>query len=272
MKLSKHTSQATSASVNMSLPERWGSVVGGLLLTGTAIRRRSGGKMRLLVGAELIRRGVTGHSYGYQALGIRTRTDAQGKSVSVPYELGVYARAAITIAKPRAVVYQFWRNFENLPRVMKHLISVDTQADPGSHWIAEGPGGARVEWDAEIHNDVENELIAWRSLPGSEVDSAGSVRFKDAPGNRGTEVLVVLQYNPPAGLIGASIAKLFGRDAETEIESDLFRLKQYLEAGEVADTKGQPKGPSVSQRKPVLSEEVSGRKSVGSGSPGEWVA
>src|SRR4029078_777159 len=101
---------------------------------------------------------------------------------------------------------------------------------------------------------------------------AGSVRFKDAPGNRGTEVLVVLQYNPPAGLIGASIAKLSGRDAETEIESDLFRLKQYLEAGEVAITEGQPKGPSVSQRKPVSSEEISGRRPLGSGSQEEWVA
>jgi uncharacterized membrane protein len=110
-----------------------------------------------------------------------------------------------------------------------------------------------LAWEAQMHNDIENELIAWRSLPGADVDSAGSVRFKDAPGSRGTEVLVHLQYNPPTGLLGATVAKLFGGDAETEIESDLFRLKQFLEAGEIATTDTQPKGPAISYRKPVQS-------------------
>ena len=249
MKVSNYMAHATPASVNMNLTDRWISVLGGVLMA-QASRRKPSGKLGLLAAAELIRRGATGHCYGYQALGVRTLGTDSGKSVSVPYELGVRGRAAVTINKPRSTVYQFWRNFENLPRVMEHLVSVDAQSDPRLHWVAEGPGGARVEWDAEIHNDLENELIAWRSLPASEVDSAGSVRFKDAPGNRGTEVIIELQYNPPAGLIGASLAKLFGRDAETEIESDLFRLKQFLEAGEVASTEGQSKGPP-GRRKPV---------------------
>lgn len=251
MNIKNYMAHATPASVNMNLADRWGSVLGGILLAKFSLRKHSGGKLRLLLGAELIRRGVTGHCYGYQALGVRTRCIDQGSSVSVPYELGVRGRAAVTIDKPRSTVYQFWRDFENLPRVMEHLLSVEAKADPVSHWIAEGPGGMRVEWDAEIHNDIENELIAWRSLPGSQVDSAGSVRFKDAPGKRGTEVIVELQYNPPAGLIGASLAKLFGRDAQTEIESDLFRLKEFLESGEVATTEGQPKGSATAQRKPV---------------------
>jgi uncharacterized membrane protein len=216
----------------------------------------------MLLSAELLRRGITGHCYAYQALGVRSKEIGQGASISVPYELGVRARAAVTIAKPRSVIYQFWRNFENLPRVMEHLISVTNGSDSRSHWVAQGPTGAEVEWDAVIHNDVENELIAWRSLPGSDVDSAGSVRFKDAPGGRGTEVVVVLQYNPPTGLVGATAAKLLGRDPETEIESDLFRLKQFLETGEIATTEDQPKGPVKSARKPAASEEVSAR--------GEW--
>ncbi len=262
MKVSNYINHATCAAVNMNLPDRWASVLAGVVLAGSAIRGRRVGKMKLLASAELIRRGITGHSYAYQVLGVRTQGTDRGSSVSVPYELGVRGRAAVTIAKPRSVIYQFWRKFENLPLVMKHLISVEPKSDLRSHWIAEGPAGARVEWDAEIHNDIENELIAWRSLPGSEVDSAGSVRFNDAPGNRGTEVIVELQYNPPAGLIGASIAKLFGRDAETEIESDLLRLKQYLEAGEVAATRGQPKGPSLSRRKPVSSKGPTSLHSV----------
>ena len=174
----------------------------------------------------------------------------------MPYELGVRARAAVTIAKPRPVLYKFWRDFENLPRVMKHLESVRAGSDSRSHWIARGPAGAKVEWDAEIHNDLENELIAWRSLPGGDVDSAGAVHFRSAAGGRGTEVVVHLQYNPPGGFVGASIAKLLGSDAETEIEADLFRLKQYLESGEVATTDGQPKGPVASRRKPMARRET----------------
>src|SRR5262249_14498429 len=131
----------------------------------------------------------------------------------------------------REEVFQFWRNLENLPRVMKHLASVTAYGPRESHWVAEGPSGMRVEWDAEINNEIENELIAWRSLPGAEVDSAGSVRFKNAPGE-GTDVLVHLHYNPPAGLVGAAVATLFGRDAQTEIEQDLLRLKRALEGSD----------------------------------------
>jgi uncharacterized membrane protein len=138
---------------------------------------------------------------------------------------------------------------------MKHLVSVDVLSETRSHWVARGPAGRRLEWDAEIHNDVENGLIAWRSLRGSDVDSAGSVHFKDAPGGRGTEVVVHLQYNPPAGMVGATVAKLLGHDAETEIESDLYRLKQFLECGEVAVTEGQTRGGQAPTRRGVQREE-----------------
>jgi uncharacterized membrane protein len=262
MKLANYMTHATPGAVNMNLVERWGSVLAGALMLGSGARSQSGGKLKMLAGGELLRRGFTGHCYAYQAFGVHPRPTGQGASISVPYELGVRARAAVTVNKPRETVYRFWRDFENLPRFMKHLISVTNDPDPRrSRWVAEGPAGSKVEWIAEIHNDVENELIAWRSLPGSEVDSAGSVRFKDAPGNRGTEVLVELQYNPPAGLVGASIAKLFGRDAETEIESDLFRLRAFFETGEVAATEGQPHGPR--KRKPAASSKQHGQPGTG---------
>jgi uncharacterized membrane protein len=149
---------------------------------------------------------------------------------------------AITINQPRGEVYRFWRNLENLPRFMKHLESVQLIDDYRSHWVAKGPAGRKVEWDAVIHNEIPGEVIGWRSLPGADVDHAGSVLFSDAPGERGTEVKIELQYNPPAGMVGAAIAKLWGEEPTQQIEEDLRRLKQILEAGEIATIEGQPAG------------------------------
>ena len=92
----------------------------------------------------------------------------------------------------------------------------------------------RVEWDAEIINEIENMLIAWRSLPGSDVVVAGSVNFDRVRGGRSTQVSVHLQYEPPAGRVGASVATVFGREPSQTIREDLRRLKQVLEAGELA--------------------------------------
>jgi uncharacterized membrane protein len=228
------------ASSNVHPVERVASVLGGSLLAISGIRQGRSGILRMLTGAAMIARGATGHCQLYQALGVRTAPT--GKNTSIPYELGVRARAAITVNYPRATLYEFWRHLENLPRFMRHLDSVEQQDSSRSHWVAQGPANSKVEWDAEIINEIPGELLAWRSLPGSDVDSAGSVRFTDAPGNRGTEIRVELQYNPPAGVLGAYFARLFGREPEQEIEADLGRLKQYLETGEVATTKGQPKG------------------------------
>lgn len=196
----------------------------------------------VIAGSGLLWQGITGRGYLYKLLGVRPAFPGQGDSISIPYRLGERASAAVTVLKPRAEIYRFWREFTNLPRFMKHLKEVQLRDDRHSHWVAEGPAGVRAEWDAEVIQEVENELISWRSLPGSRVDVAGSVRFREAPANRGTEILVELQYNPPAGAAGAFIAKLFGRDPETEMEEDLARLKQQLESGEIATTEGQSKG------------------------------
>ena len=116
---------------------------------------------------------------------------------------------------------------------MRHLESVHITGEGNSHWVARGPAGTRVEWDATLIEDRPGELISWRSLPDSEVANAGTVRFNPAPGNRGTEVHVQLRYAPPAGKAGAMIAKLFGREPSQEVEGDLRRFKQVLETGEV---------------------------------------
>ena len=232
---------------NVHPVERVASVISGGLLALSGIRRgiRCGAAM-ILAGSEMVRRGVTGKCYFYQTLGVRSASPGQGKNISVPYELGVYVREAITIYKSRTEVYRFWRALSNLPRFMRHLKSVVHTGANRTHWVAEGPGGTSVQWDAEIVNEIENEVLAWRSLEGSSVDNAGSVRFRDAPGGRGTEIEIELQYNPPAGMVGAMVAKLFARDPQAEIEGDLGRLKQYLESGEIATTEHQPKGGNQS--------------------------
>ena len=115
---------------------------------------------------------------------------------------GIKVEQSVTINRPVLEVYRFWRNFENLPRFMDHLEAVTVMDETRSHWVAKGPAGTRVEWDAVIHNEIDDELIAWRSLPGSEVNNAGSVHFTPLGRRDGTEVRVVLSYEPPAGKLG----------------------------------------------------------------------
>jgi len=155
-------------------------------------------------------------------------------------ESSVRFRRAITVDRSPQELYRFWRDFENLPRVMRYLVSVRSIGGTRSHWVARGPAGKSVEWDAEITEDQPNVYLSWRSLPGADVDNSGSVTFDPAPGNRGTIVRVELEYTPPGGIFGATIAKLFGRSPEQEIRVDLYRLKQLLETGEITTTEGQP--------------------------------
>jgi uncharacterized membrane protein len=138
-----------------------------------------------------------------------------------------------TINKPVHEVYQFWRQFENLPQFMRHLESVEVLDGIRSRWRARAPAGMKVEWEAELLEDRENEWIAWRSLPGSQIENSGSVRFSPAPGARGTEVRVQLQYNPPAGAFGRGIAWLLGKEPDQQIHEDLHRFKQLMETGEI---------------------------------------
>jgi uncharacterized membrane protein len=145
----------------------------------------------------------------------------------------VVAVNTVTINRPPDEVYHFWRDFQNLPRFMSHLESVQVSDEKRSHWVAKAPAGMTVEWDAEITQDEPGRLISWRSLEGADVEQTGTVRFDRAPGNRGTEVRVEVEYNPPAGALGAAIAKLFGEAPEEQIKGDVRRLKQVLETGEV---------------------------------------
>jgi uncharacterized membrane protein len=156
---------------------------------------------------------------------------------------------SITINRSPEELYQFWRNFETLPVFMTHLESVQIIDERRSHWVAKAPAGFKVEWDALIINEHPNQLIAWRSVEGSDVDNAGTVRFEKAHGGRGTLVRVKLDYNPPAGEMGAAIAKLFGEDPEKQVHMELHRFKQLMETGEIATTEGQSAGRTSSTSK-----------------------
>ena len=154
----------------------------------------------------------------------------------------LHVTKGVTICRPREAVYEFWREFGNLPRFMTHVHSVTSTGDQRSHWVVSAPGGQTVEWDADILEDRAPELIAWRTLEGSDILHEGSVRFDEAPADRGTEVYVDLLYKAPAGRAGAALAKLFGEEPTQQILDDLRRLKQVMETGEVVRSDGSPEG------------------------------
>ncbi len=216
--------------------ERIGSLVVGGILLGMGLRRSNPLRLVLAIaGGALMLRGAKGH------LGVAEAIGAQPQDRAEPsWKRHIHVRKSITINRPREEVYGFWRNFENLPQFMRHLKDVKSENDRLSHWKARGPAGMDVSWDAELTHDQENELIAWQSLPGAQVENQGEVRFEDAPGGRGTIVRVDLTYRPPAGVIGAAVAKIFSEEPNGQIADDLRRLRSLLETGEVPTIEGQP--------------------------------
>lgn len=172
----------------------------------------------------------------------------------------LHVKKSVTVNRPRAEVYRFWRALENLPSFMIHLESVTASSRRRSHWVARAPMG-HVEWDADVITDTPNEVIAWQSVEGSGVSNEGSVRFADAPGGRGTEVRVEFLYDAPGGTLGASIAKLFGEEPQQQLTDDLRRLKQVLEVGEVVRSEGSLEGTGQGlTRQRVAQAQVAGEQ------------
>jgi uncharacterized membrane protein len=201
---------------------------GALLLVVGASRRSVPRVVLAAASTPLLFRGVTGRwplTVG--------RLPSNGTKLARAGDRGVHVRESVRLEVPIAEVFRSWRRLESLPRFMSHLERVTEHANGRSHWIAKGPGGLRVEWDAEIVNEVPNQTLAWRSLPGSDVVTAGAVNFTTVRGGRGTQVSVHLQYAPPAGKAGALVAALFGREPSQTIREDLRRFRQLLEAGEI---------------------------------------
>jgi uncharacterized membrane protein len=173
---------------------KWGALLGGFSLLARVLARRSDPK----------------------------------PGVSVQGGRGVKVEASICIQRPASELFGYWRQIENLSRVMSHLEAVHDFGEH-SHWVVKAPLGFSIEWDAEIINEHENELLAWRSINGSQLDNAGSVRFVEVPGSGETEVKVSLKYDPPGGGLGVKLARFLGRDIEKEINEDLAQFKQRME-------------------------------------------
>jgi uncharacterized membrane protein len=218
--------RAADNGVNVGKTERLVSGIAGAAVIALALRRKRLRGLLLPLGGSLLSRAVSGRCPVNRALGRNTAKSHRGSPVA--WGEGLKVERTITVNRPREEVYRFWRQLENLPRFMDHLESVTVLDEDRSHWVAKAPAGTRVEWDASIQDEIENELIAWRSLPGSDIDNAGSVHF--VPAGDGTEVRVVLSYDPPAGRVGAAVAKLLGEEPEQQVEEDLRRFKQVMEA------------------------------------------
>jgi uncharacterized membrane protein len=255
--------------VNVGRMERWLSLLAGGALTAYALKQRtSASGAAAAAGAALMYRGATGHCHVYQSLGVNHNGDGatlfrSGESFErgtgvianrgsdtrrkLGGRRGIHVEESVTINRPVGEVYRFWRDFENLPQFMRHLESVAMREAGISHWVAKGPAGTRVEWDARIINEVDNKVIGWQSLEGSTVATAGSVNFDET--DRGTQVRVRLQYSPPAGKLGSTVAWLFGEEPSQQIHEDLRRFKALLETGEIPTTEGQSSGRSSRSRR-----------------------
>jgi uncharacterized membrane protein len=227
--------------VNVSRPERIASMIAGGALALYALKRRDAAGLPLaLLGAELLRRGATGHCILYDALGMST---AQGhipqrrsgelvsRAATVDARKAIKIERTIRIERPRSELFAIWRNFEALPRHVPDLESVRELGGGRSHWIANFSGSKRVEWDSELVNEIPNQLIAWKTVGDPDIAHAGSVHFKDAP-EGGTEMRIVLDYEPPGGMVGpllSSLARTFGHSPDTRMREDLRQFKYDVE-------------------------------------------
>jgi uncharacterized membrane protein len=232
---------------NVASGERWASALGGAAIAAYGFKqlreeRSVAGAMIAAAGGMLMFRGGTGHCPMYAAAGFNTARGESDTRRALRGARGSLVEEVVTVNARADELYAFWRDFERLPRFMSHLVSVHQIDARRSHWVAKAPLGRTVEWDAEIINEIPGELIGWRTLPNADVVSAGSVRFKRAAGGRGTEVRVRLQYDPPAGKVGATVAWLLGHEPSQAIREDLRRFRQLMETGEIPTIKGQPRG------------------------------
>ena len=232
----------TRTRVNVAEPERIASAIGGAALALYGLRRRDlGGAALALLGAALVHRGATGHCVVYDAMGMDTAASGgpglrkqHGRGAVLDASSAIKVEHAVTVSRPAPELFRFWRNFENLPGVMTHVESVQVLSDTRSRWRAKAPAGQHVEWEAVVHHEVPDQLIAWKSINDAAVPNAGSVHFTSVAGG-GTEVRVVLEYQPPAGRLGQAVGRLFGKEPDVQVREDLQRFKRRMEAGAGAD-------------------------------------
>ena len=236
--------QARRSDAQVPSAERWTALAAGSIAALLGLSHRGlPGLLVTGVGAGLLYHGATGRSL----IGVPLGADAEGDAAESLAQhrrrlarRGVTVKQAFTIGRSREDCYRFWRDFTNLPQIMSHLEEVRVLDDKRSRWVAKSPTGGTLEWDAEMTNDVPNERISWQSLPGADVDNAGTVRFEDSP--RGTVTRISMRYVAPAGRLGSWISTLLGENPDRVIREDLRNFKRVMEIGEVLTIQGQPRG------------------------------
>ena len=271
---------------NVGQGERIASVAAGALLATLGLSRRTApGWLIAAIGGGLVYRGLSGHCPAYGAMGVNTadpsddyfggraagfagRGGGGGAMGASPRQRqrvqrrierrGVHIEQSLQINKSPEELYAFWRDFTNLPRIMGYLQSVRVDADGRSHWLAKAPklAGGQVEWVAETTADEPNRRIAWQSLPGSDIDTRGEVRFEPMLGDRGTAVHVTMRYVPPAGRLGHWLTSAMGENPERAIREDLRKFKRTMEIGEALVIEGQPHGTCTGEGKPYHEAEA----------------
>ena len=220
---------------NVSDWERVASIAAGAALVYLGMRARRGNRMASSAGIGLLARGVGGYCPINAAIG--RESHRSNTKAALGGSRGVHVYESVMINRPPAELFRFWRDFSNLPRFMTHLDDVQVISSTRSVWKAKAPAGMRVKWEADVINEIDGELIGWQSTENADVATAGSVRFVPTAGG-GTEIIVHLQYEPPAGKLGAWVASVFGEEPSQQIRADLNRLKTIVESGGVAT--GQP--------------------------------
>lgn len=240
---------------NISATARLASTIAGAMLAMVGYQRAN--KALGILGIGLVARGASGWCPVTAAIDPDAQYDTEQTKRHLGGTHGVIVEDAITIYRPVSEVYSYWRNLENLPCFMEHLEEVRPTDRLHSHWVARGPLGVLVEWDAEIINDIPPTLLSWKSVGYSDVISAGSVRFKPQ-GEHATHVHVKLQYDPPAGKLGATVAWLFGDDPQNQIAEDLRRFKQLIETGEISTNGYRVTASSQRMRRGLDSSDFAG--------------
>ncbi len=213
----------TDESINLNWPERYISIAAGVKLSFSGLKgmfkHPFTSFLKLGAGGYLLNRGVTGHCAIYEKI---------GKNTQEPININI--RSSFIIDKPRHQVYQFWSKLDNLPLFMNHLASVEVLDEKRSHCILKLPMNVtKVSWEAEIVKDEKDTMIGWSSLPGSIIENAGKVRFRDAENGKGTLVDIVISYQPPAGGIGASIAHILNPVFKNIVDNDVRNFKRYMD-------------------------------------------
>lgn len=235
--MSTHSDNSSETMINVPGQERTVSLVGGSILTvfGVAFglaRRNPLGAAIAALGGGLLYQGITGHSPVYRWMGSNRAVKTNPQKVSVPNRQGQHVTAVVTIDQPAEKLYAIWRDFNNLPKLLTSIESVEIQDPTHSRWTAKTVGGMTASWDAEIINEIPHEVIAWRSLANSQIANAGSVRFRPAPYRKGTEMRVTLEYAAPGQQLGVTVARWLGANPEQQLQEDLERFKQHVEAGD----------------------------------------